>query len=68
VDIASPIYKKQSVYKRDSEIPTSLNIEDFGVISGQTKTYNYLKEQVFKYANGIENIEKVPILYLYVTP
>ena len=68
VNITSPIYKKQSVYKRDSEIPTSLNIKDFKVISGQTKTYNYLKEQMFKYANGIENIEKVPILYLYVTP
>ena len=68
VDITSPIYKKQSVYKRDSEISTSLNIEDFKVISGQTKTYNYLKEQMFKYASGIENIEKVPILYLYVTP
>lgn len=68
VNITSPIYKKQSVYKRDSEIPASLNIENFKVIGGQTKTYNYLKEQIFKYASGIENIEKVPILYLYVTP
>ena len=68
VDITSPIYKEQSIYERDSEIPTSLNIKNFKVISGQTKTYNYLKEQMFKYASGIENIEKVPILYLYVTP
>ena len=68
VDITSPIDKIYRIYERDSEIPTSLNIENFKVISGQTKTYNYLKEQIFKYASGIENIEKVPILYLYVTP
>lgn len=68
VDINSPIDKKQRIYKRDSEIPTSLNIKNFPVISGQTKTYNYLKDRIFKYANGIENVEKVPILYLYVTP
>lgn len=68
VDITSPIDKIHRIYERDSEIPTSLNIENFKVISGQTKTYNYLKEQIFKYASGIENIEKVPILYLYVTP
>lgn len=68
VDITSPIDKVQKPYKRSSEIPTSLDVKEFNIISGQTKTYNYLKQQTFKHASGIENIEKVPILYLYVTP
>ena len=68
VDITSPIDKVQKPYERSSKIPTSLVVNDFEVISGQTKTYNYLKQQTFKHASGIENIEKVPILYLYVTP
>ena len=68
VDITSPIGKVQKPYERSSEIPTSLVVNDFEIISGQTKTYNYLKQQTFKHASGVENIEKVPILYLYVTP
>ena len=55
-------------YNRDAEIPNKLVIDDLTIVDGQTKTFTYEKAQSFEYVNGIEEIQNIPILYLYTTP
>jgi hypothetical protein len=68
ISTSSVIESYTKNYKRNTSIPNQLVVNDLMVVDGKSKDFSFIKEQTFKYVSNIEEIENIPILYLYTTP